>query len=146
MNGIGQVLATGGTTIAGVALGAGLTYWLGALTRRQQEAREDRTRWYEARLRAYEELCRATREATLLNPMTETGTENYMRTFRDLSSVVGQVQLVGSKEVIESANELVRMVIVEIQRGVKERESVDSDRVGTGVTTFVEAARRDLGH
>jgi hypothetical protein len=28
---VGQVLATGGTTIVGVAVGAGLTYWFGAL-------------------------------------------------------------------------------------------------------------------
>ncbi len=48
---IGQVLSTGGTTILGVAVGAGLTYWLGALNRRHQEAREDKTRWYQERLR-----------------------------------------------------------------------------------------------
>jgi hypothetical protein len=50
---IGQVLAAGGTTILGVAVGAGLTYWFGALNRRHQEAREDRTRWYDERFHAY---------------------------------------------------------------------------------------------
>jgi hypothetical protein len=42
---IPQVLATYGALV-GVALGAGLTYVFGALNRRHQEAREDRTRWY----------------------------------------------------------------------------------------------------
>jgi len=49
---IPQVLATY-DALVGVALGAGLTYGLGALNRRHQEKREDATRWYEARLDAY---------------------------------------------------------------------------------------------
>jgi membrane protein DedA with SNARE-associated domain len=53
---IAQAVVTGGMGIAGVAIGAGLTYWLGALNRRHQEAREDRTRWYEARREAYAAL------------------------------------------------------------------------------------------
>ena len=53
---ISQVLATGGTALVSAAAGAGLTYWLGALNRRHQEAREDATRWYEARFKAYAEL------------------------------------------------------------------------------------------
>jgi hypothetical protein len=48
---IPQVLATY-DALVGVALGAGLTYGLGALNRRHQEAREDKTRWYQARLGA----------------------------------------------------------------------------------------------
>jgi hypothetical protein len=55
---IPQVLATY-DALVGVALGAGLTYGLGALNRRQQEAREDRTRWYEKRLQAYADLSAA---------------------------------------------------------------------------------------
>jgi len=53
---IAQALATGGIALVSAAAGAGLTYWLGALNRRHQEAREDKTRWYEARLQAYAEL------------------------------------------------------------------------------------------
>jgi hypothetical protein len=49
---IPQVLATY-DALVDVALGAGLTYGLGALNRRHQEAREDATRWYEARREAY---------------------------------------------------------------------------------------------
>jgi hypothetical protein len=52
---IPQVLATY-DALVGVALGAGLTYAFGALSRRHQEAREDKTRWYETRLKAYAEL------------------------------------------------------------------------------------------
>jgi len=47
-----QVLATY-DALVGVALGAGLTYGFGALNRRHREAREDRTRWYQARFEAY---------------------------------------------------------------------------------------------
>ena len=47
-----QVLATY-DALVGVALGAGLAYGFGALNRRHQEAREDATRWYQARREAY---------------------------------------------------------------------------------------------
>jgi membrane protein YqaA with SNARE-associated domain len=50
---IAQVLATGGTALVSATAGAVLTYWLGALNRRHQEKREDDTRWYETRLKAY---------------------------------------------------------------------------------------------
>jgi ABC-type branched-subunit amino acid transport system permease subunit len=67
---IAQVLVAGGTTIIGVAVGAGLTYWFNTLNRRHQEAREDRnrrhqearedrTRWYEARREAYASMLMA---------------------------------------------------------------------------------------
>ena len=49
---IAQVLATY-DALVGVALGAGLTYAFGALNRRHQEARENQTRWYDARYKAY---------------------------------------------------------------------------------------------
>jgi hypothetical protein len=58
MGDIPQVLATY-DALVGVALGAGLTYGLGALNRRHQEATEDKTRWYQARLAAYTEFYQA---------------------------------------------------------------------------------------
>lgn len=64
---VGQVLATGATTIVGVAVGAGLTYWFGVLNRRHQEAREDKTRWYEQRLRAYIEFSTAAFDGFVLS-------------------------------------------------------------------------------
>ena len=54
---IPQVLATY-DALAGVALGAGLTYAFGALNRLHQEAREDKNRWYQARLGAYADFYR----------------------------------------------------------------------------------------
>jgi hypothetical protein len=55
---IAQVLATY-DALVGVALGAGLTYGFSAMNRRHQEAREDKTRWYQARLEAYADFYRA---------------------------------------------------------------------------------------
>jgi hypothetical protein len=52
---VAEVLATY-DALVGVALGAGLTYGFSALNRRHQEAREDKTRWYQARLAAYTEF------------------------------------------------------------------------------------------
>jgi hypothetical protein len=52
MANLAQVIATY-DALVGVALGAGLTYGFGALNRRHQEAREDKTRWYQARFKAY---------------------------------------------------------------------------------------------
>jgi hypothetical protein len=46
-------------------VGAGLTYWFVALNRRHQEAREDRTRWYEPKLNAYVEYIRAIIDAIM---------------------------------------------------------------------------------
>jgi hypothetical protein len=62
---IPQVLATY-DALAGVALGAGLTYAFGALNRLHQEAREDKTRWYQARLDAYADFYRALSDWWLL--------------------------------------------------------------------------------
>jgi type II secretory pathway pseudopilin PulG len=63
---IGPALVTGGAAIVGVVAGAGLTYWLGAMNRRHQEEREDKTRWYEARLQAYIKLNHALDDMTTL--------------------------------------------------------------------------------
>jgi len=56
MEALKQFLDAGGMAVIGVAVGAGLTYLCNALSRRHQEAREDRTRWYEAQFRAYIDL------------------------------------------------------------------------------------------
>jgi hypothetical protein len=52
---VAEVLATY-DALVGVALGAGLTYGFSALSRRHQEKREDKTRWYQARVAAYTEI------------------------------------------------------------------------------------------
>jgi uncharacterized membrane protein len=62
-----QAVVTGAMGIAGVAIGAGLTYLFGALNRKHQAAREDRTRWYETRLKAYLEYANAAYGVTTLH-------------------------------------------------------------------------------
>jgi hypothetical protein len=56
-------LISNSDALVGVALGAGLTYGFGSLNRRRQEARENETRWYEERLRAYVAFYQAVYEA-----------------------------------------------------------------------------------
>jgi hypothetical protein len=63
---VAQVLATY-DALVGVALGAGLTYGFGALNRRHQEVREDKTRWYETRLKAYAVLTQTVSNAVWLS-------------------------------------------------------------------------------
>ena len=62
---VAEVLATY-DALVGVALGAGLTYGFSFLNRRHQEAREDKTRWYQARLDAYADFYRALSDWWLL--------------------------------------------------------------------------------
>lgn len=92
---IGQVLATGGTALVSAAAGAGLTYWFGALSRRHQEAREDRTRWYEARFRAYADLGGT---ATTILQAGTTDEEHLLAVARAASSV----ELVGSESAVNA--------------------------------------------
>ena len=106
---IAQVLVAGGTTIIGVAVGAGLTYWFNTLNRRHQEAREDRTRWYEARREAYASMLMAvslyhrtwTAQADEGGELTEKG-------LNELAAAVHGVRLVGSPAAVGAANNLLR--------------------------------------
>src|SRR5918994_824888 len=91
---IPQVLATY-DALVGVALGAGLTYGFSALNRRHQEEREDRTRWYEARFRAYTELSST---AGLIHRSGPRSREQFEAFFRAASSV----ELVGSEEAVNA--------------------------------------------
>jgi hypothetical protein len=138
---IAQVLATGGTTIVAVAVGAGLTYWLGALNRRHQEGREDRTRFMQERFQAYSEF---TRTAYLL-------ARSGKRTFENLdalTSAVASVNLVASSEVLHASIEVSEVVNEELHN--RERLDVpvraDSPRLENALARFTNAARRDLGH
>ena len=82
MSDVGQAV----TTIAAVAVGAGLTYLFGALTRRQQEAREKDTRWYDARLQAHIELFRATTNISeLLDQPHKPSEEEFYRAVTSLT-------------------------------------------------------------
>ena len=114
------MLVAGGTTIIGVAVGAGLTYWFNTLNRRHQEAREDRnrrhqearedrTRWYEARREAYASMLMAvslyhrtwTAQADEGGELTEKG-------LNELAAAVHGVRLVGSPAAVGAANNLLR--------------------------------------
>jgi hypothetical protein len=91
---IPQVLATY-DALVGVALGAGLTYGFSALNRRHQEAREDKARWYQARLEAYAEFYRALSDGWLPVGAKRTDPKAVSR----LRNALGLIQLVGSAEV-----------------------------------------------
>jgi hypothetical protein len=78
---IPEVLATY-DALVGVALGAGLTYGFSALNRRHQEAREDRIRWYDARLKAYAEFSRAVSSKALF-PSNESPTREERAKLRE---------------------------------------------------------------
>jgi hypothetical protein len=96
---IPQVLATY-DALVGVATGAGLTYGFGALNRRHQEAREDKTRWYETRLNAYAELTRTVSNSVwLTRPSTKSYAEKVKareKAASELGRAVGVIRLVGS--------------------------------------------------
>jgi hypothetical protein len=114
---IAQVLATGGTTIVGVAVGAGLTYWFGALNRRHQEAREDATRWYDARLQAYTEFSGALTEGYFITTRPQIEIEKKERLAQRLMDALGTIELVGSPEVAEAARALAFESTKEIAKG-----------------------------
>jgi hypothetical protein len=129
---IPQVLATY-DALLGVALGSGLTYGFGALNRRHQEAREDRTRWYEARLEAYAEFCQALSDGWLLVGDERTGADHKAFVSR-LSNALGLIQLVGSTEVCLTALALFREAL---------KGEVGDEHPQLAV--FMFAARKDLG-
>jgi hypothetical protein len=172
---IGQVLATGGTTIVAVSVGAGLTYWFGALNRRHQEAREDRTRWYEARREAYAALLiAASRVSQGLRGAAEKPGRPMAEPMDELMAAMGAVRLVGSSPVIEAADNLFAAILEDLasavqevselaRRQVEQGEVTDEDldlteealdsfsrarpiRMPSARAAFEEVARKDLGH
>jgi hypothetical protein len=141
---IGQVLATGGTTIVGVAVGAGLTYWFSALNRRHQEAREDTTRWYEQRLRAYTEFYTVAFDGLVLamQSVEEANFEEHKASARMLTAALSSIRLVGSPEVIQEANQVMNTTLAQLRNRGKPQEGV----FWTTLNAFEAAARKDLGH
>jgi hypothetical protein len=103
---IAQVIATGGTALVSAAAGAELTYWLGALNRRHQEAREDRTRWYEERLKAYVEFTRAAMEAGFL--LKGDSAEDWSTIIERFESAMGTMLLTSSPEVHSAGLKVLR--------------------------------------
>jgi hypothetical protein len=130
---IPQVLATY-DALVGVALGAGLTYGFGALNRRHQEAREDKTRWYQARLNAYADFYRALSDSWLLAVRSQSTQDDHEKVVSRLSNALGLIQFVGSPEVAVVAYAL-------FKEALKEGEDQAKPKLGA----FVFAARKDLG-
>jgi hypothetical protein len=127
---IPQVLATY-DALVGVALGAGLTYGLGALNRRHQEAREDKTRWYQARLDAYAEFYRALSDWWILAERDQSNDREKL--ISRLSNALGLIGFVGSPEVTVAASAVFRETVK------------DAKDPQTKLAAFVFAARKDLG-
>jgi hypothetical protein len=141
---ISQLLATY-DALVGVALGAGLTYGFGALNRRHQEAREDKTRWYETRLKAYGEIGQTFLNMALL---MEQSTRSYAelreareRAVAELRRLAGTIHLVGSPEVVNEVERLLQIAL-EGLRDVSAGRRVDAARWGELVDEFAVAARK----
>jgi hypothetical protein len=127
---VAEVLATY-DALVGVALGAGLTYGFSALNRRHQEAREDKTRWYQARLAAYTEFYQALSDGWLPVGAKRTAPKAAVSRLRN---ALGLIQLVGSAEVCAITLALFGKAV--------------NNEIGDGqpkVATFLFAARKDLG-
>jgi hypothetical protein len=131
---VGQVLATGGTTIVAGAVGAGLTYLFATLNRRHQEEREDRTRWYEARFRAYEELSSAA------NLIVRSGLRSEEQ-FQTFSRAAASVELVGSEEAVNACVMMLAALLPFYEEGGR----WDEPRLKDALERFNAAAREDLG-
>lgn len=103
--------------LVGVALGAGLTYGLGALNRRHQEKREEANRLYEARFQAYAKLSEAALARSVVDPQTSPNVEErFSQAMAAATSAVGSIALVGSEEVLVAANDLIVKVREETAR------------------------------
>jgi hypothetical protein len=140
---IGQALASGGWAIVGVVVGASLTYWFGALNRRHQEAREDRTRWYGARLEAYAEFHRTVYRVFFALrggwPLSKEDREGLAQRLTDGISAIG---FVGSDDVTEMAYAVYYSAREELEKD----EDSDARRIVDVLNVFETAARKDLGH
>jgi hypothetical protein len=170
---IAQVLSTY-DALVGVALGAGLTYGFGALNRRHQEAREDKTRWYEARREAYAGLLIAASRVSSVIDAPGKPERPMSELMDELTAAMGAVRLVGSPGVLEAADNLVPSALKDLElrrqklrdmarRHVERGEVTDEDldlveeeikdywraapiHFPSARAAFEEVARKDLGH
>jgi hypothetical protein len=138
------VLATGGTTIVGVVIGASLTYLFGALNRRHQEAREKETRWYEKRLQAYTELSAVAFDGLVLSlqSIEQPSFKEHEANAKMLAKAVASIRLVGSPEVVKRANEVMDITLTQLQKRGEPRRGT----YWKILDAFEASARKDLGH
>ena len=139
---VSQALITGATALVSATAGAGLTYLFGALNRRHQEAREDRIRWYDARLKAYAEFSRAV-SSKVLFPSNENPTREERAKLREeLASLIGDIRLLGSENLVGLAERTFVAVTQELNR---EKLGYSHNLVDK-LYDFEVEARRDLGY
>jgi hypothetical protein len=142
MNGVREVLEAGGPLI-GVVVGAGLTYLFNARSRKHQEEREDRTRWYGTRVEAYADLSRAFSNS-LMYMTRGSGSEQEQREIaQGFSYAVGLIRIVGSDEAKLTAGRLFRVVTDETAKGFN--ADPYGKHLGATLEAFEAAARADLG-
>jgi hypothetical protein len=103
--------------------------------RRHQEAREDKTRWYQARLEAYADFYRALSDWSLFAARDQSSQEDREKLVSRLRDALGLIQLLGSPEVALTAHALFR----EVTKAIK-------GQAQPKLTIFVFAARKDLGY
>jgi hypothetical protein len=145
---IPQVLATY-DALVGVALGAGLTYGFGTLNRRHQEKRENETRWYEERLRAYVAFSQAVYEGFFrmgasAKVKAHLSGDEIETLIQRLVNDLGTIYLVGSPEVIEAAEKTLDGALDQIKASY-ESHDFSSDFLDE-LERFRDVARKDLGH
>jgi hypothetical protein len=136
-----RFLDAGGMAIIGVVVGAFLTYLFGALARRRQEKREDRTRWYETRLKAYSEYT-----ALVLNLRVAIRTRGVSKEELDdfskqLMAATAAMRLVASPRVLKQSEDFAHMT-----EAITARKSVTEGELFKALAKFEAAARYDLGH
>jgi hypothetical protein len=133
-----QVLATGGTALVSAAAGAGLTYWLGAMNRRHQEEREDRTRWYEARREAYARFLDTIAAHSLVSRREDASTDDLDGATAALLSAFGAIRLLGSPDALHTAEQYLVAFLGPLPH--------DASAMQAAMRAFGVAARKDLGH
>ena len=145
---VAEVLATY-DALVGVALGAGLTYVFGAINRRHQETRENETRWYEERLRAYVAFYQAVYEAFFrmgvsARTKARLSNEEIESLLQRLLNDLGSVHFVGSPEVIDAAEKAYDAAFDQLNKNVDSGD-FRGDFLDE-LEEFQEVSRRDLGH
>jgi hypothetical protein len=144
-----QAVVTSAMGIIGVTIGVGLSHWLGTLNRRHQETRENDTRWYEERLRAYVAYYQAVYDAffrmgEIARKKARLSDEDIESLLQRLENDLGTVHFVGSAEVIEAAEKAYDAVLPQLDANYKSGD-FRGDFLDE-LEEFRDVSRKDLGH
>ena len=139
-----QFLDAGGMAVIGVVVGAGLTYVLGALNRRHQEGREDKTRWLDVRLRTYTEFAVAMAELERAK-YRDVSEEEADRLHRQAVLSYRTLRLLASLKVGFSATLLFRAAIAPTPSKPFDVQGAPGDVGRNPADHFDEAVRKELG-